>query len=271
MLLELSVQNLVLIERLSVELGAGFHVLTGETGAGKSMIVDALGLVLGGRASPDVVRKGEKEAEVEARFEVLPGSAAYEKLVAAGIPCDGELVVRRVVAAEGRSRAFLNGRLSTAAQLAELGRELCDISSQHENVSLTDPSSHLDYLDAFGKLDDARKSLAVTFVELAAVVKAIAETREAERSRTEREDFLAFLAREIDDLGPTLGEEHTIESERARLRHAEKLVQATRSAADKLYEGESTLCDTLARIVFMQGQRKAVALQQQAVDAAVEE
>jgi len=249
MLLELSVQNLVLIERLSVELGEGFHVLTGETGAGKSMIVDALGLVLGGRASPDVVRKGEKEAEVEARFEVLPGSAAHTKLVEAGIPCEGELVVRRVVAAEGRSRAFLNGRLSTAAQLAELGRELCDISSQHESVSLTDPSSHLAYLDAFGHLAEARKSLAATFGELSAVVRAIAATREAERSRSEREDFLAFLAREIDDLGPTLGEEHSLESERARLRHAEKLVQATRSAADKLSEGESTVCDTLARIV----------------------
>lgn len=249
MLLELSVQNLVLIERLSIELGEGFHVLTGETGAGKSMIVDALGLVLGGRASPDVVRKGEKEAEVEARFEVLPGSAAFQKLADAGIPCEGELVVRRVVAAEGRSRAFLNGRLSTAAQLAELGRELCDISSQHESVSLTDPSSHLEYLDAFAELGESRSAVAAAFAELAGIVRAIDATREAERSRSEREDFLAFLAREIDELSPTLGEEHTIESERARLRHAEKLVKATRSAADRLYEGESAICDALARIV----------------------
>ena len=249
MLLELSVQNLVLIERLSVELGPGFHVLTGETGAGKSMVVDALGLVLGGRASPDVVRKGEKEAEVEARFEILPGSAAMAKLEEAGIPCDGELVVRRVVAAEGRSRAFLNGRLSTATQLAELGRDLCDISSQHESVSLTDPASHLAYLDAFGHLSEAREALSVQFLSLAEVVKAIEATRAAERSRSEREDFLAFQAREIDELGPTLGEEHALESERARLRHAEKLVHATRTAADRLYDGDSTICDALARIV----------------------
>lgn len=249
MLLELSVQNLVLIERLSIELGPGFHVLTGETGAGKSMLVDALGLVLGGRASPDLVRKGEKEAEVEARFELPEGSSVRAKLEAAGIPCDGELVVRRVVAAEGRSRAFMNGRLSTAAQLAEIGRELCDISSQHESVSLTDPSSHLDYLDAFGSLAELRRSLAAGFAELAAVVRSIETTRAAERSRSEREDFLAFQAREIDDLGPALGEEHTLESERARLRHAEKLSHATRSAADRLYDGESTICDALARIV----------------------
>ena len=249
MLLELSVQNLVLIERLSVELGPGFHVLTGETGAGKSMVVDAIGLVLGGRASPDVVRKGEKEAEVEARFEILPGSAAMAKLEEAGIPCDGELVVRRVVAAEGRSRAFLNGRLSTATQLAELGRDLCDISSQHESVSLTDPASHLAYLDAFGHLSEARDALSVQFLSLAEVVRAIEATRTAERSRSEREDFLAFQAREIDELGPTLGEEHALESERSRLRHAEKLVHATRTAADRLYDGDSTICDALARIV----------------------
>jgi DNA repair protein RecN (Recombination protein N) len=205
MLLELSVQNLVLIERLSIELGPGFHVLTGETGAGKSMLVDALGLVLGGRASPDLVRKGEKEAEVEARFELPEGSSVRAKLEAAGIPCDGELVVRRVVAAEGRSRAFMNGRLSTAAQLAEIGRELCDISSQHESVSLTDPSSHLDYLDAFGSLAELRRSLAAGFAELAAVVRSIETTRAAERSRSEREDFLAFQAPRDRRSGPGAG------------------------------------------------------------------
>ncbi|HRH00941.1 MAG TPA: AAA family ATPase, partial [Polyangiaceae bacterium] len=171
MLLELSIQNLVLIDRLSVEFEEGFNVLTGETGAGKSMLVDALGLVLGGRASPDVVRTGEKEAEVEARFELPSGSRALERLAQAGIPCDGELVVRRVVQAEGRSRAFLNGRLSTAAQLAELAKDLCDIASQHESVSLTDPASHLEYLDAFGRLDDARAALRADYAKLADVVR----------------------------------------------------------------------------------------------------
>ena len=249
MLLELSIQNLVLIERLTVEFGEGFNVLTGETGAGKSMLVDALGLVLGGRARPDVVRTGEKEAEVEARFEVGPGSRVLSLLAEAGIPCDGELVVRRVVQAEGRSRAFLNGRASTAAQLADLAKDLCDIASQHESVSLTDPASHLEYLDAFGHLDEARRALAGEFEKLSEIVKSIEATRSAERSRTEREDFLAFQAREIDDLSPTLGEEHELESERARLRHAEKLVQATRGAADRLYDVDESICDALGRIV----------------------
>ncbi len=249
MLLELSIQNLVLIDRLSVEFEEGFNVLTGETGAGKSMLVDALGLVLGGRASPDVVRTGEKEAEVEARFELPAGSRALERLAQAGIPCDGELVVRRVVQVEGRSRAFLNGRLSTATQLAELAKDLCDIASQHESVSLTDPASHLEYLDAFGRLDDARAALRADYAKLADVVRSLESTRATERSRSEREDFLAFQAREIDELDPSPGEEHTLESERARLRHAERLVAATRGAAERLYDGDEAICDRLGRIV----------------------
>ncbi|HEY6463756.1 MAG TPA: AAA family ATPase, partial [Polyangiaceae bacterium] len=119
MLAQLTVRNVVLIEGLVLDLTPGFNVVTGETGAGKSMVVDALGLVLGGRARPDLVRAGASDAEVEALFELVPGSRAAAKLEAAGIPTEPELVVRRVVMAEGRSRAYVNGRLCTAAQLAE--------------------------------------------------------------------------------------------------------------------------------------------------------
>ena len=248
MLHTLTIDNVVLIEHQVLELGAGFNVLTGETGAGKSMVVDALALVLGGRARPEVVRTGEREAEVAALFEVEAGSRVAAKLEAAGVPCDGELVVRRVVQAEGRSRAFLNGKPSTAAQLADLAPELCDIASQHESVSLTDPATHLEYLDAFGKLDALRDSLGERVAELATIVREITRVREAERDRAEREDFLAFQLKEIEELDPSLGEETDLESERARLRHAEKLQIATQGAADSLYEGEDTVCDRLARV-----------------------
>src|SRR5580693_7519966 len=160
MLAQLTVRNVVLIESLVLELGPGFNVVTGETGAGKSMVVDALSLVLGGRARPDVVRGGADEAEVEALFELSPASRAAAKLEAAGIPGERELVVRRVVQAEGRSRAYVNGRLCTATQLADIAADLCDIASQHENVALTDPSTHLEYLDAFGELEVERTSVA---------------------------------------------------------------------------------------------------------------
>ena len=196
MLVQLTARNVVLFERMAFELEPGFNVLTGETGAGKSMIIDAFDLVLGGRARPDIVRTGETEAEVEALFEVEPGSRVAAKLEAAGVPCGfeggkGELVVRRVVQAgekdaasaggrgkgkgEARSRAFVNGRICTAAQLADLAADLCDVSSQHESVSLTDPATHMDYLDAFGKLSAARDALGTEVDALGEVAKELAE------------------------------------------------------------------------------------------------
>jgi DNA repair protein RecN (Recombination protein N) len=263
MLVQLRVTNLVLIEHLVLDLRSGFNVLTGETGAGKSMIVDALSLVLGGRARADLVRAGTRELEVEALFEIPPGTRALAKLEASGVPLgpsdDGPdggvaLVIRRTVQLEAdgtsrpRSRAYVNGRLCTAAQLVELAPDLCDIASQHESVSLTDPATHIEYLDAFGKLETTRDALADSVDRLAALVKDLEAVRQAERGRAEREDFIVYQLREIDELGPEPGEETTLEHERARLRHAERLTSATRAAAERLYEGEGAICDELARL-----------------------
>ena len=248
MLAQLTVRNVVLIESLVLELAPGFNVVTGETGAGKSMVVDALSLALGARARPDLVRAGAGEAEVEALFELEPGSRAAARLEAAGIPAERELVVRRVVQAEGRSRAYVNGRLCTAAQLAEVAADLCDIASQHESVSLTDPSTHVEYLDAFGKLGQERARLAEQVDALAEVVRERDEASAQERNRAEREDFLRWQLKEIEELDPRDGEETELEHERARLRHAEKLQAATSRAAERLYDGEAAMCDELARI-----------------------
>jgi DNA repair protein RecN (Recombination protein N) len=258
MLVQLTARNVVLFERFALDLQPGFNVLTGETGAGKSMILDAFALVLGGRASPDIVRAGEQEAEVEALFEIEPGSRVAARLEAAGVPCafeggKGELVIRRVVQAgdrraDARSRAFVNGRLCTAAQLADLAPDLCDVSSQHESVSLADPSTHMEYLDAFGKLGAVRDALAAQVDSLAATSKALADVRAAELGRVEREDFLAYQLREIRELDPRVGEETELESERGRLRHAGRLVEATQRAADRLYESEGAICDELGRL-----------------------
>ncbi len=261
MLVQLTARSVVLFERMALELQPGFNVLTGETGAGKSMIIDAFALVLGGRARPDIVRTGESEAEVEALFEIEPGSRVAAKLEAAGVPCafeggKGELVIRRVVPAgerkdkkaEARSRAFVNGRLCTAAQLADLAADLCDVSSQHESVSLTDPATHMEYLDAFGKLGAARDALGAEVDALGTIVKDLAEARAAERGRVEREDFLAYQLRELAELEPKLGEETELENERGRLRHAGRLAEVTRRAAERLYEGDAAICDELARL-----------------------
>ncbi|MBV9947534.1 MAG: DNA repair protein RecN, partial [Myxococcales bacterium] len=258
MLVQLAVRNLVLIERLVLELEPGFNVLTGETGAGKSMVVDALSLVLGGRARPDLVRAGAEEAEVEALFELTPGSRVAAKLDAAGIPADREIVIRRVVQAEGRSRAYVNGRLCPASQLAEIAADLCDIASQHESVALTDPTTHIEYLDAFGRLDADRARLSEGVEALQAVVREFETATAQERGRAEREDFLGWQIREIDDVDPRDGEEVELANERARLRHAERLHAATRRAAEALYEGERAVCDELARVASELDQAAAV-------------
>jgi DNA repair protein RecN (Recombination protein N) len=247
-LLQLSIRNVVLIERLALELGPGFTAITGETGAGKSMVVDALSLVLGGRARPELVRTGAEEAEVEALFEVSPSSVVAAQLDAAGIPAGREIVVRRVVQAEGRSRAYINGRMCTAAQLAGVAPELCDIASQHESVALTDPATHIEYLDAFGRLEAERSQVTGQVDALAEVVRELHAATALERGRVEREDFLRWQIREMDELDPKEGEEAMLVAERARLRHADKLQSATRGAAERLYEGDAALCDELARL-----------------------
>jgi DNA repair protein RecN (Recombination protein N) len=251
MLVQVTIRNLVLIERLVLDLGPGFNVLTGETGAGKSMLVDAISLVLGGRARPDMVRSGAREAEVEALFDLdaqPERSHLAAKLEAAGIPVEKELVVRRVVHAEGRSRAFVNGRMCTASQLADFAPGLCDIASQHESVSLTDPATHLGYLDAFGALDGARASLTAAVEALGEIARELEAARAAERGRAEREDFLSFQLREIEEVDPRAGEEGDLEIERARLRHTERLTDVTRRASERLYEAEGAICDELGRI-----------------------
>lgn len=245
---QLAIRNIVLIERLVLELTPGFNAVTGETGAGKSMVVDALSLVLGGRARPELVRSGADEAEVEALFELAPGSRVSAKLDAGGIPGERELVVRRVVQAEGRSRAYINGRICTAAQLAELAGDLCDIASQHESVALTDPSTHIEYLDAFGRLETDRVSMTAQVDTLTAIVRDLDAVSAQERGRAEREDFLGWQIREIDEIDPREGEEVELLHELARLRHADKLQTATRNAAERLYEGEGAACDELARV-----------------------
>ncbi|KYF72964.1 DNA repair protein RecN [Sorangium sp. So ce388] len=248
MLVALRVKNFILMDALELRLEAGFNVLTGETGAGKSIVVGALSLVLGGRASAEQIRPGADEAEIEALFDVRSSDRAMAMLDAAGIASGGELVVRRVVQATGRSRAYLNGRLCTAGELQALAPELADVASQHESVALTDPSTHLGYLDRFGRLVPARSELAADVAELEALSAQLRAARELERGRGEREAFLAFQLQAIDALSPRPGELADLAAERNRLRHAGRLHDITRRAASRLDQGDDAMCDELARL-----------------------
>ncbi|MGK4007102.1 DNA repair protein RecN [Sorangium sp. So ce1036] len=248
MLVALRVKNFILMDALELRLEPGFNVLTGETGAGKSIVVGALSLVLGGRASAEQVRPGADEAEIEALFDVRSSDRVMAMLDAAGIAGDGELVIRRVVQGTGRSRAYLNGRLCTAGELQALAPELADVASQHESVALTDPATHLGYLDRFGRLVAARSELAADVSELEALSAELRAARELERGRGEREAFLSFQLQAIDALSPRPGELADLAAERNRLRHAGRLHDITLRAASRLDQGEDALCDELARL-----------------------
>jgi DNA repair protein RecN (Recombination protein N) len=247
-LVTLRVKNFILMDALEFELEPGFNVLTGETGAGKSIVVGALSLVLGGRASAEQVRPGADEAEIEALFDVRGSDRLLALLDAAGVAGDGDLVIRRVVQANGRSRAYLNGRLCTAGELQALAPELADVASQHESVALTDPSTHLDYLDRFARLVDARNELSAEVERLAELVTELRVAREAERGRGEREAFVAFQLQAIDALAPRSGEMEELAAERNRLRHTGRLLDTTRRVASRLDQGEDAICDEIARL-----------------------
>lgn len=237
------------MDALELRLSPGFNVLTGETGAGKSIVVGALSLVLGGRASAEHVRPGESEAEIEALFDVSDAEGVRARLEASDVRCDGELVLRRVVQANGRSRAYMNGRLCTAGELAALAPELCDVASQHESVALANPATHLFYLDRFAKLGNARGALATEVLALETLVADIKKTVEEERSRGEREAFVTFQLQEIDAIAPRAGETEELTLERHRLRHTEKLSALVQGSAARLDQEEENLCDALAKLV----------------------
>jgi len=248
MLTCLRVRHLAIIDQLEVELGSGLNVITGETGAGKSILIDALGLVLGEKGRPELVRTGAKQAEVEALFDLSDDPEAMARLVASGLDAEAELVVRRVVAASGRTRAYLNGRMATAGQLAELAKGLVDISSQHEHHTLVDPGTHMGFLDAFGKLDALREEVRAAHRALREAHEATRAAEEAISQRGEREDLLRFQIREIEELDPQPGEEEELNVERERLRHAEQLTKAAGGAEDVLYAQDDALCEVLGRV-----------------------
>jgi DNA repair protein RecN (Recombination protein N) len=248
-LTHLRVRRFAIIDQLEVGFGPGLNVVTGETGAGKSILVSALQLVLGAKARPEMVRTGAERAEVEALFDIRQDMAARARLSAMGLEDDEELVVRRVVEAEGRTRAYVNGKLATAAQLGELAAGLVDISSQHQHHTLADATTHLGFLDGFAGLGAERAALAEKWRAWVAARQAAEAAEAAARSRGDREDYLRFQLAEVEKLAPRVGEDEELAEFIARLRHGAQLAGLTGRAEEALYSGEADLVGQLARIV----------------------
>jgi DNA repair protein RecN (Recombination protein N) len=249
MLHELRVRNLLLIDMLEMKLEPGFNVMTGETGAGKSVVIGALQLVLGGRANPNQIRPGADVAEVEALFDLAACPEAIERLRLSNIDQGDELVVRRSLLPAARSRAYLNGRLCAVSELSQLAPFLADIASQHESVSLTDVSTHLGYLDSFGDLEEAREQIGSLVDQLGQLRAEVSRLREIARDRAERQEFLLFQLNAIEEADPKPGEIDDLKSERTRLRNAARLTETAGNAVERLSRDDSGLCDQLRTLV----------------------
>jgi DNA repair protein RecN (Recombination protein N) len=248
MLERLTIRDLALVERAEIALGRGLTAVTGETGAGKSLTVDALALVVGGRADADIVREGANGCVVEAEFR-LSGEAAKRAgalLEEWGLEFDGEtLIVRREVSAEGRSRASVNQSSVTLANLKRLGEQLLDLHGQHEHQSLLREGAALATLDRLAGLEPERARFGETLAALREAESERSRLRESLATFAERRDYLQTAAAELDEAKLHAGEEAELQAEAARLAHADRLRELTTLANERLAEGERAAVGSL--------------------------
>ena len=245
MLKELRIRNLAIIGDLSVGFGEGLNVLTGETGAGKSIIVDALGLALGDRAQSEMIRGGEKEASVQACFD-LEDNFPLPDL---GIDISEGLVLRRTLSASGKSRAFVNDTLVTLQTLSDIGKTLVDIHSQHEHQSLMKAEKQRELLDSYGRLQNEADTVATLFQEVQALKTFLAELETSGKERAHRLDLLRYQVNEIDTASLKTGEKETLEEERNILSNLSRLNELTEASYSLLYSSDNSCTEQLSAVL----------------------
>ena len=239
----LAIRNLAVIESVAVDFEQAFNILTGETGAGKSILVEAVGLLLGGRATQDLIRTGEDLATVEAIFETEDGS---------------ELIVRREITSQGRSRAFINGALATAAALKDLSNRLVELHGQHEHQQLLDPAQHLALLDAWAGLEAGRERVAGAFAIVRGLREQLDRLRMDDRERAARLDLVEFQLGELQKANLQPGEDEALTAERQLLRSADTIQRLCGESYDELYDNEAAALTTLGHVWKRVGELAAI-------------
>lgn len=246
MLNHLHIVDFAIIEEVELSFEPGLNVITGETGAGKSMIVGAAGLLRGNRSNSDIVRKGAKEAVIEAVFDISDLPLVKDALSEAGLNADDELLIRRVIPIQGRSRIWINGSLSTSAVLVKISRDLLDISGQHEYQSLSDRQKQLGIVDELA-LDHKKTSRMVELYQLLAQAeKRLSSATLSERERIEKTDFLRFQLEELERAQLKPDEDLELDATLKRLRRASDLLSITAQAEEEIYSKDGSLCEKIA-------------------------
>jgi len=249
MLTELSIKNFAIIDELNVTFTKGMNVISGETGAGKSIIIGAVSLLLGDRASSDFVRSSEDSAVVEALFDVSDNEDVREKLKEAEMGGSDELVLKRIVSRGGKNRIYINGNLATLGMLSSLGESLVNICGQREHQILLDAVNHVDILDKFGGLMPLRSEFAGLYSDWQVLEKKLAELETINNEKREREELLRFQLDEIEKSNLKIGEDLSLQDEKRVLGNAKKLDEYAGEAHDVLYAREGSVLEKLDGVV----------------------
>ncbi|MEM7610144.1 MAG: DNA repair protein RecN [Pseudomonadota bacterium] len=245
MLQLMHIRNFAIIDEVSVEFGAGMNVLTGETGAGKSILIDALGLVLGQRATTSVIRTGAERTDISAEFSLSGNDAARDWLAEQSLDEEQTCHVRRVISRDGRSRGFINGTPVPMQSLRTLGEHLVGIHGQHEHQTLQNGQTQRDLLDARGGLSTQRANVAARFDQWREADSALQALRDAQGQREDRLEFLSFQLRELEALDLSEDEVSSLEPERLRLANSGRLAQGSIAALDALYDDDAANAQSL--------------------------
>jgi len=252
MLRELHIKNLAIINDATVEFGDGFNVLTGETGAGKSIIISALCLALGERATGEFIRSGEKEAVVEAFFDVPPkllNQSTRQLLQDIGVDIDDGIILRRVISAQAKSRAYINNSIVSVQTLHGVSKNIIDVHGQYEHQSLLSPDNQLELLDAYGGFLAERQEIAAIYEAQVALKQQIAELIKKEKERAQKLDILGFQISEIETADLKDGEEEELAEEIKILGSAARLTELANQAYDSLYSSDAARITNLSKIL----------------------
>ena len=256
MLAELRIVNFALIEQLHMQFQSGFTVLTGETGAGKSLLIDAIALLVGGRGSSEQIRSGEEEAHLEASFHLPSTHPLLGQLRSRDVlgPHDSDLVLKRILSRSGRHRVYVNGGLSSLRVLEELGGTLVDVHGQHEQQSLLAPAKQLEAVDAFGSAEAARGLYEAAYRDWKDLEAQLATLGQVAADRTHLEELLRFQLEEIEQAALSADEEDRLQAERQRLAHAHRLRELAEISYAELQGDERGTLMQLARIGRLLGE-----------------
>lgn len=248
MLTDLHIRNFAIIDHLEISFSSGLNVLTGETGAGKSIVIDAVALLLGDRARMDLIRTGEEEAVVEAVFDLRAQPDVRRELVEAGFGEEEELLIRRVVNKNGRNKIYLNGVLAKLGQLQPLISRLMNIYGQHEHQSLQRSETHLAFLDRYAGLEVQRDEYGALYEEVQSLGASLRHLQQAESERRQRLDLLTFQMQEIDEAGFGPAEDEELLAERNLLQNGERLSMAALNGYEELYGAEGAVGERLGAV-----------------------